>query len=345
MDLTTPIPQAITTFLEILEYSRSPGTARTYRHALASFEEALAAQNCQTIVDLKSPGVVRSLPDLFKEKNLRPATQQLYSQAAISFYKYLEAEVDDFTINLRQIRRIFEAKTRKPGRRLPSFGMDDIRRIIEYAERLFDTSALLLEAKEITPRQHRANLRDRAFILTLADTGLRVHEACGLTLGTVDLDEMRALVVGKGDKEAVVRFSHRAVDAIRDYLAVRAPLDARTGKQLETLPVFARHNKAGEKRKGQGGSEAAAVLPISTTTGRNIIDSRAKEVLGADKARQISPHKFRHYFVTSVMLASGGRIRLAQKLARHTSITVTERYHHMTDEELDRDYDEMFNQA
>ncbi|HLF89518.1 MAG TPA: tyrosine-type recombinase/integrase [Anaerolineales bacterium] len=339
MDLTTPIPQAITTFLETLEYSRSSGTARTYRHALVSFEVVLAAQNCQTVADLKSPGVVRSLPDLFKEKNLRPATQQLYSQAVISFYKFLEAEVDNFTINLRRIRRVFEAKTRKPGRRLPSFGMDDIRQIIGYVEHLCDTSTLLLEAEKITPRQHRGNLRDRAFILTLADTGLRVHEACGLTLGNIDLDEMRALVVGKGDKEAVVRFSRRAVDAIRDYLAARAPLDARAGKQLETLPLFARHNKAGEKRKGQ-----TAVLPISTTTGRNIIDIRAEEVLGPDKARQISPHKFRHYFVTSVMLASGGRIRLAQKLARHTSIAVTERYHHMTDEELDRDYDEMFNQ-
>ena len=44
-------------------------------------------------------------------------------------------------------------------------------------------------------------------MLTLADTGLRVHEACKLQRGQVDWNEGRAVIVGKGNKQAVVRFS------------------------------------------------------------------------------------------------------------------------------------------
>ena len=39
----------------------------------------------------------------------------------------------------------------------------------------------------------------------------------------------------------------------------------------------------------------------------------------------------------------GGDIHAAQKLARHSSISVTERYAHLSDEELDRTYHDVFN--
>ncbi len=334
----TPIPQAAAAFLDSVATFRSPGTARTYRHALKNFLKVLDEQGVEAVAGLAKPAAVLPLSELFKRKKLSPATQQLYSQAVLSFYQFLLAEIDGFPLNLARVRQIFAARTRKPGRRLPAFPKDEIGQLIDYANELPERSLDLLEAEKISPRQHRANLRDRAFILTLADTGLRVHEACGLRVGDLDLDEQRAVVIGKGDREDVVRFSVRAVSALRDYLAARAPLDLATGRPLTALPLFARHNKAGEKWRNR-----TVVLPISTTTGRNIIDRLASESLGAEAARSISPHKFRHYFVTSVMQGSGGDIRLAQKLARHQNIQVTERYHHLTDDELDRGYHDLFN--
>ena len=56
-------------------------------------------------------------------------------------------------------------------------------------------------------------MRDRAFLLTLADTGLRVHEACNMRRGDIDWNEGRAVIIGKGDKQAVVRFSTRKYKA------------------------------------------------------------------------------------------------------------------------------------
>ena len=56
---------------------------------------------------------------------------------------------------------------------------------------------------------------------------------------------------------------------------------------------------------------------------------------------EVTPHSFRHYFVTSV-LQTTGNLRIAQELARHKNIQVTQRYTHLSNEELDKAYYEAF---
>ncbi len=190
----------------------------------------------------------------------------------------------------------------------------------------------LLSAPVEDPAARLRNLRDRAFIISLADTGMRVHEACQLRRGDLDWEEGRAIIIGKGNRQAVLRFSSRALRALKDYLAARSELDGSSGKPLSTLPVFARHDKgAGSKVKA-----------ISTTTGRNIIAQRVREILGKEAVGSITPHSFRHYFVTTVLRGSGGNLKLAQELARHKNIQVTQRYAHLSDDELDRGYLKVF---
>ncbi len=176
-------------------------------------------------------------------------------------------------------------------------------------------------------------LRDRAFLLTLADTGLRVHEACALRRGDVDWNEGRAVIIGKGDKQAVVRFSSRSLRALRDYLSARSRLDGASNRPLTALPLFARHDKGAGKK----------VKPITTATGRNIVKERVGQALGEEAIGTITPHSFRHYFVTTVLRASGN-LKLAQELARHANIQVTQRYAHLSDDELDKGYYEIFEQ-
>ncbi len=175
-------------------------------------------------------------------------------------------------------------------------------------------------------------MRDRAFILVLADTGLRVHEACGLRRGDLDWNEQKAIVIGKGDRQAVVRFSSRSLHAIKDYLSVRSKLDGSSGKPLPSLPLFPRHDRGAGKK----------VKPITTGTGRNIIHQRVSEALGAEAADTITPHSFRHYFVTTVLRGSGGNLKMAQELARHRNIAVTQRYAHLSNDELDKTYGQIF---
>ena len=71
------------------------------------------------------------------------------------------------------------------------------------------------------------------------------------------------------------------------------------------------------------------------------MQERVVEALGASAEGTITPHSFRHYFVTVVLRASGN-LKLAQELARHQSITVTQRYAHLSDDELDKGYYNIF---
>jgi integrase/recombinase XerC len=79
------------------------------------------------------------------------------------------------------------------------------------------------------------------------------------------------------------------------------------------------------------------------TTGRNIVAQRRKEGLDGAESGAITPHSFRHFFVTTVLRASGGNLKLAQELARHKSIAVTQRYAHLSNDELDQGYWEIFD--
>ena len=72
------------------------------------------------------------------------------------------------------------------------------------------------------------------------------------------------------------------------------------------------------------------------------IDTWTHLSLGNEAVGLITPHSFRHYFVTTVLRASGN-LKLAQELARHRSITVTQRYAHLNDDELDKGYWDIFD--
>lgn len=73
----------------------------------------------------------------------------------------------------------------------------------------------LLEAVHSDPR-------DWAVVLMFLDTGLRVSELCGLTVGDLDLSAGFAVVCsGKGGKRRVVPIGRVAVDALRSYLGER----------------------------------------------------------------------------------------------------------------------------
>ena len=318
------VVEAVQAYLATVQSARSEHTAHSYRSALRSFQDVLAARWGQpaekSVHDLPVDGMAWFVAHL---KRYAPATERLYLNAVMGFYGYLSAErLTDVT--LPQLRQLLKQRGRRPGVRLPQFPADQIEFLLEK----------LIQGVLLSGDNHDGRLRamrDRAFLLTLADTGLRVHEACRLRRGDIDWNEGRGVIIGKGDKQAVVRFSSRSMRAMRDYLAARAALDGASGRPLPSLPIFARHDK------GAG----AKIKPITTTTGRNIVSARVAELLGPEAVTQITPHSFRHYFVTTVLRGSGN-LKLAQALARHQNIQVTQRYAHLSDDELDHGYHDIF---
>lgn len=318
------ILQSVEAYLDTIRLARSQNTARTYGNALQIYLESLEKYDVNPdgckIMEIPQESLIWLINDL---KSYSAATERLYLQAVIGFYEYVSAE-DLAPVNLTRMRLLIRQRARRPGQRLPQFPEDQIDTILTYTK--------FLATKPDDDRQeHWRNLRDRAFLLTLADTGLRVHEACGLRRGDLNWNTGQAIVIGKGNQEAVVRFSKRALAALKDYLAARASLDGASGKPLSALPLFARHDRGTGKN----------VQAITTATGRNIVKQRVKEALGDQAVGSITPHSFRHYFVTKILKGSGN-LKLAQALARHKNIAVTQRYAHLADDELDRGYWDIF---
>ncbi len=173
--------------------------------------------------------------------------------------------------------------------------------------------------------------------LTLVDTGLRISEACALKRGDIDWQEARAIIIGKGDKQDVIRFSNRSIQAMREYHTACASIEPNTRLPLKSQPVFARHDiRARRKIKPISASGMWTAIKGDPKQG---IKGRIEEA-GVDRSL-VRIHDFRHYFVTMTYLAKGN-LKLSQELARHSRIDTTNRYAHFSGE-ADIAYDEIFN--
>jgi integrase/recombinase XerC len=179
-----------------------------------------------------------------------------------------------------------------------------IQRILDYAKR-------------INPTDIRMR-RDLAFVWSLAETGLRVSEACNLKIGQVN-NEWRSAFIGKGDVSRSVKFGKHSRALLGSYLKARVATD---GPQRDILPLFIRHDKAVGK----------AIKPITPKIGEQIVHNLALLALGDEYDPTITCHKFRHYYISTIARVSG--MQSAQVGAGHKDISTTQRYTHMNEEEI-----------
>ena len=298
--------EQINRFLDTLDLSKN--TIDTYRYALRRFVE---------IVGENAPLNTETFEKFLVEiKDYAPSTKPIWRSALLGLYTFCRSN------DLAEIQGIIRHYTRKQGKRIVNFDREAVEKVIEYCSRLSgDLPAL----------------RDRAFVLTLADTGLRISEACSLKRGDIDWLEARAVIIGKGDKQAVIRFSERSIQVLREYHTACASIEPNTRIPLRSQPVFLRHDIRASKRiKPISASGMWTAIKGDPAQG---IQGRIEEA-GVDRSL-VRIHDFRHYFVTMTYLAKRD-IKLSQELARHSSIDTTNRYTHFGGE-ADAAYDEIFN--
>ena len=144
-------------------------------------------------------------------------------------------------------------------------------------------------------------LRDRAMIMLMLDSGLRISEALWLEAGRIDWKNRTLTVMGKGRKERVVPFSAETGQALLEYAEARerGPIQApqfllgRTGKR------FCR-NKA-----------------------RKLVRRYGKKA-GIEGVR-ISPHTLRHTFAV-LYIRNGGDSFSLQEILGHSTLEMTRHY-------------------
>jgi integrase/recombinase XerC len=161
-------------------------------------------------------------------------------------------------------------------------------------------------------------LRDRAILETLYSAGLRVTELTGLNVEDLDFEGGMATVRGKGKRERLAVLGTRALDALREWLAVRRKAGPEKSKAPKAAAVFL--NKNGTRL-------------TSRSVGRLL--EKYLAVAGLDT--RASPHSLRHSFATH-LLDRGADIRSVQELLGHKSLATTQIYTHVTTHRLQDSY-------
>lgn len=162
--------------------------------------------------------------------------------------------------------------------------------------------------------------RDRAILELLYSSGVRVSELVGVNLGDLDGGGMLR-VLGKGRKERLVPVGKPAQDAIQDYLHFRSQLATTTAQQ----PLFI-------NRKG------------GRLTVRSVERQIKKYLKLSGIQKKVTPHMLRHTFATH-MLNHGADLRGIQELLGHSSLSTTQRYTHVTIDQLMEVYDKTHPKA
>lgn len=160
------------------------------------------------------------------------------------------------------------------------------------------------------------DVRDRAIILLLADTGCRVGGLCGLTLSDLDLPNQCATVIEKGNRGRRIYFTAVTADMLALYLAVRpagecdALFLSKTGSALTTNGVRLMLERVG-KRAGVKG--------------------------------RVNAHSFRHAFARSFLRNGGNLAALGRLLGHAPGSPVTARYYAVWDDRELQEYHERYS--
>jgi integrase/recombinase XerC len=182
-----------------------------------------------------------------------------------------------------------------------------------------DHAAEVVEAPLASASSEPERLRDAAMLEMLYGSGLRVSELVGLDLDHLALDRDEVRVLGKGKKERLVPIGSKAHAALSTYLERRNELrHPRTGRQDPKSVFLGRHGtRLGVRR-------------VQTLV-------RRYGALGAGRG-DLHPHALRHSCATH-LLEGGADLRAIQELLGHTSLATTQRYTHVSLDQLVAVYD------
>ncbi len=167
----------------------------------------------------------------------------------------------------------------------------------------------LLDTIKLQDLPTRRPYRDKAIFELLYATGIRCSELVAIKFGDIDLEQKTIRIYGKGRKERIALFGQKAKEKILTYLQHERP---EATNQQEKLFLNNRQE------------------PLTPRSVQRIIEM-FRTFLKIKKA--ITPHKLRHSFATH-LLNQGVDLRVVQELLGHKTLASTEKYTHVTTQQL-----------
>lgn len=179
---------------------------------------------------------------------------------------------------------------------------------VDQAFALLDSNPSIASQKgaEEKADNHQAlHQRDIALAELLYGSGLRISEALDLDVLDMNIRSGVVRVMGKGRKERLVPMSETSLDALAQWLHVRASL---ADDSEDALFVGARGKRLNRRQATR------------------IIENLCQK---AGLPQAVSAHGLRHSFATH-LLEAGADLRSVQELLGHARLSTTQRYTHLT---------------
>jgi len=268
----------ISQFIDYLkERNLSPNTIKVYNDNLIEFWKFLGKRKLSIRAVKREQ--VRSFLFSLSEKNNQPITRRAKLTTIRSFFRYLEDE------------GLIE---KNPTKNLPLPK-------VEIKEPMFLQKSEIKKLLQIVKKDKRAEVAIRI----LVETGIRLSELTGISIGDIDTARKTIKIKRKGNIEQIVPINSGISKLIKSFVK----------NKNADMPLIA--NRMG-KRMTQ---RRVAIM---------VHDYLKKAKIDRDG---ISVHSFRHSFCVR-MLENKVNLKTIQLLCGHKSISTTERYLHIANPEL-----------
>lgn len=231
------------------------------------------------------------------KRNCGPATCARKISTIRIFFKYLTITAKLLNDNPAQ-----NLETPKLNKRLPRY------LTLEDSEKLLSLT--------YSDDSNENKERDFAIITLFLNCGLRLSELVGINISDIKFDDQKMTVIGKGNKERSIYLNKACIDAINAYLDVRPKEGIKKDKKDSDKALFLSSYKQ----------------RISKRTVENIVSKELARA-GLDTTKY-STHKLRHTAATLMYKYGEVDIRALQELLGHQSISTTEIYTHVDNDQV-----------
>lgn len=304
-------PEYLNSFLDysITILNKSPNTIKEYNYDLAMFLKFIMVHfNLTSSKDFKDINISNLSLDVIKKIELNDIhaflaylTTTYHSKAATRARKVSSIRV--FFNYLSQKANLIE---KNPAQNLETPKIE--KRMPKYLT-LDDSKKLLT----VTSDEERNKERDYAIITLFLNCGLRLSELVGININDISFDDAKMTVIGKGNKERTIYLNKACLQAINSYLEVRPKIGIKPSS-IKALFLSERKER------------------ISKRTVQYVVDKELRRA-GLD-TKKYSTHKLRHTAATLMYQYGNVDIRALQELLGHESISTTEIYTHVANEQV-----------
>ena len=250
----------------------------------------------QDLAKVKENDIHNFITYLSINRKCGPATCARKISTIRIFFKYLTITNPLLSENPAQ-----NLETPKLNKRLPRY------LTLEDSQKLLNAS--------FNDEKDKNKERDFAIITLFLNCGMRLSELVGINISDIKFDDMKLTVIGKGNKERTIYLNKSCIDAINAYLKVRPTNPKKDSKNSDKALFLSSYRQR-----------------ISKRTVENVVD---RELLNAGlDTTKYSTHKLRHTAATLMYKYGQVDIRALQELLGHESISTTEIYTHVDNDQV-----------